>query len=130
MIIIQTIMALKREFFLFKNLSKKFLDKNVYDVYIKDFFDKTRDFIKSNEFLNKINIRMNKCIEKINNFKEVCKEWYNAYDKFDLESINNIANTLNKKRNNVSFNAECINQNNVIQNMTRLINNKKDKIIS
>lgn len=109
-------------------ISKKFVDKNVYDVYIKDFFDKTRDFIKSNEFLNKINIGMNKCIEKINNFKEACKEWYNAYDKFDLESINNIANTLNKKRNNVSFNAECINQNNVIQNMTRLINNKKDKL--
>lgn len=109
-------------------ISKKYLGKNVYDVYIKDFFDKTKDFIKSNDFLNKINMGVNKCIRKIDDFKNACKQWYEAYDKFDLDSINNIANTLNKKKSIVNFDTDCINQNNVIQNMTMLINNKKDKL--
>lgn len=109
-------------------ISKSYLGKNVYDEYIKDFFDKTKDFIKSNEFLNKISAGMKKCVEKINNFKNTCKEWFEAYDKFDLDSINQIANNLNKSKNKVSFDTDCISQNNVIQNMTKLINNKKDKL--
>lgn len=109
-------------------ISKKYLGKNVYDEYIKDFFDKTKNFVKSRDFLNKINLGVNNCINKINEFKEVCKSWYNAYDKFDLDEINNIANSLNKKKNKVNFDLECLNKNNVIQNMTELINNKRDKL--
>lgn len=109
-------------------ISKKYLGKNVYDEYIKDFFDKTKDFVKSRDFLNKINIGVNKCIDKINDFKDICKKWYSAYDKFDLDEINEIANKLNKKKNKVSFDMECLNKNNVIQNMTELINNKRDKL--
>ncbi|MDO4282158.1 MAG: hypothetical protein Q4D02_00845 [Clostridia bacterium] len=109
-------------------ISKKYLGENVYSVYIKDFFDKVKDFIMSNEFLNKINAGLTKCVKKIDDFKNACNEWYQAYDKFDLESINHIANVLNKKKSNINFDSECMNQNNVIQNMTQLINNKKDKL--
>ncbi len=109
-------------------ISKKFLGNSAYGVYIKDFFDKTKDFINSNEFIQKLTNGMKKCINKITDFKNTCKEWYKAYDKFDLNDINTIANVLNKKKNKVSFDNECQNQNNVIQNMTELINNKKDKL--
>ncbi len=109
-------------------ISKKYLGSSVYSVYIKDLFDKTKEFVKSRDFLNKISNGVNKCLEKINDFKEICKKWYMAYDKFDLDEINNIANSLNKKKSKVNFDIECQNNNNVIQNMTELINNKRDKL--
>lgn len=109
-------------------ISKKYLGGSVYSVYIKDLFDKTKEFVKSKDFLNKISNGVNKCLEKINDFKEICKKWYVAYDKFDLDEINNIANSLNKKKSKVNFDIECQNNNNVIQNMTELINNKRDKL--
>ncbi len=109
-------------------ISKRFLGKNVYDVYIKDFFNKTKEFIRSNDFLSKLQTNVDRSLSKIEGYKQICKEWYKAYDEFDLEKLNTIASDLNNKKSKIRFDLECVNQNNVIQNMTRLINNKKDKL--
>ena len=39
-----------------------------------------------------------------------------------------IQNILNKFKNSLKYDKECVQQNNIIQNMTKLINNKKDKL--
>lgn len=109
-------------------ISKKYIGKDVYNEYIKYFFESVKGFVKSNEFLNKISNGINNSIGKIENFKDICKKWYSAYDKFDIDEINNIANNLDKKKKSISFNKDCLEQNNVIQNMTELINNKRDKL--
>lgn len=111
-------------------ISKRYFGKNVYDLYIKDFFDKTKIFVKSKDFINKLDTGIKKVLGNIDNFKENCKKWYSAYDKFDLSLINEIADSLNKNKNKISFDTECLSQNNIIQNMTELINNKKDKLSS
>lgn len=109
-------------------ISKKYLGVNLYSDYIKDFFSKIREFILSNEFIKKIGRGIEKCVKKIQDFKSICSEWYQAYDKFDLKSINTIASYLNHQKKKVNFNDECLEKNEVIQNMTKLINHKKDKL--
>lgn len=109
-------------------ISKKYLGVNLYSDYIKDFFSKIREFILSNEFIKKIGRGIEKCVKKIQDFKSICSEWYQAYDKFDLKSINTIASYLNHHKKKVNFNDECLEKNEVIQNMTKLINHKKDKL--
>lgn len=109
-------------------LSNKFLKGNLIGDGIKKIFDNIKGFVKSSDFIRKIEQGINKVKDKINKFKELCNNWYEAYEKFDLNNINDIANSLNKFSNRVSNNSECIKENNIIQNMTALINNKMDRL--
>lgn len=109
-------------------LSKKFLNGNLISDNIKKLFDNVKAFVKSNAFIQKLEQGINKIKDKVEKFKNLCTNWYKAYEKFDLKDINNIADSLNKLSNRVSNNTECLKENNIIQNMTALINNKMDKL--
>ena len=58
----------------------------------------------------------------------MCNDWYDAYDKFDLNNIKEIAGKLNKMRKKVSFDSNCISENTIIQNVTELVSRKNGKL--
>ena len=60
----------------------------------------------------------------------MCNKWYQEYDKFNIENLNTIAKTLSSKIKNVINSKECLIENNLIQNMTKLINSRKEKLSS
>ena len=71
---------------------------------------------------------MEKCLDKVDDFKELCNDWYDAYDNFNVDELKNIAGKLSKLKSKVSFNNDCMNENNIIQNVTELVNRKKQKL--
>ncbi|MCX8075154.1 MAG: hypothetical protein N2749_06170 [Clostridia bacterium] len=109
-------------------VSNKYINGNLMGDLIKEFFNKTKSFIQSNMFLIKLDSGINKIIDKTKDFKKLCESWYNAYDKLDIENINDIAKKLNHNRRINYTDDEGIKQNKIIQNMTSLINVKKDKL--
>lgn len=109
-------------------IEKKYIKNNIFSDVIKTFFDKTKDFINSNMFHIKINDGIKKIKEKLNSFKELSKKWYEFYDKFDLDNLNNVSKKLNEYKKVLSLDKQSLKENDIIQNMTELINNKKDKL--
>lgn len=103
---------------------------NLFCNYIEDFFVKLKGFISSKEFKSKVYLGVSKCLNKVDNFKKICDDWYNAYDNFNIESIKEIANKLNKMKKKVSFDTNCINENSMIQNVTELVSRNKKKLTS
>lgn len=109
-------------------ISNKYLKNNIFYNFIKDFIDKTKGFLFNKEFKNKITNAIDKLQEKVDKFKEKCDEWYDYYNKLDFDKINDLAKTLNKEKSSVSSNLDCVKQNNIIQNITKLVNAKQDKL--
>ncbi len=101
---------------------------NIFGNYIEDFFSNLKNFVSSTEFKKKVYNSINKCIDKVDNFKELCNDWYDAYDNFNLKDIGDIAGKLNKMKTKVQFDTNCINENTIIQNMTELVNRRKKKL--
>ena len=110
--------------------SNKYLKNNLLAPVINRFIDETKNFINSNDFSNKITNTINKFFDKTQEFKNMCNKWYQEYDKFNIENLNTIAKTLSSKIKNVINSKECLIENNLIQNMTKLINSRKEKLSS
>lgn len=106
----------------------KFLKGNIFAPVIKKVLDSIKNFLHSNSFVQKIDKGIKDIFTKTENFKNNCKEWYEAYENFNIDKINEIASNLNKMKNNILKDRDCIKENSIIQNMTELINNKKDKL--
>ena len=109
-------------------VTNKYLKNNIFFNIIKDFINKTKDFIFNKSFKDKIDSGINKMLNKVENYKEKCNKWYDYYNNFDIDNMNNIAKSLKSERRNVTIDTDCIKQNNIIQNMMELINVKKDKL--
>lgn len=101
---------------------------NIFYNYIGEFFDKLKSFVQSLEFKKKIYACIEKCLDKVDTFKELCNDWYDAYDSFNLKDIGEIAGKLNKLKNKVSFHTDCVNENSIIQNITELVSRRKQKL--
>lgn len=106
----------------------KFLKGNLFLPQIKKVINALKNFLQSNSFINKIDSSLKRLFGKKDKFKNICENWYKSYDKFNIKEINNYAATLNKFKNTLKYDRDCLQQNNIIQNMTKLINNKKDKL--
>lgn len=106
----------------------KYTKNNLFANIIGDFVKQTKNYIFSNAFKEKIDSKINKVLDKTKDYGQLCKNWYDAYEKFDLDSINQIAEKINKKEKGIEFNKDNINENNIIQNMTKLVNVKKEKL--
>ena len=109
-------------------VTNKYLKNNIFYNIIKDFINKTKDFIFNKSFSNKIESGINNILNRADKFKDKCKEWYKYYEKLDFEKMNNLAKALNRERNKVANDIECVKENNIMQNMMKLVNNKKDKL--
>ena len=101
---------------------------NIFYNYIEDFFSTLKNFICSDEFKKKVYNNINKCLDKVDKFKDLCTDWYLAYDNFNLDNLKDIASRLNKLKPQVDFNGDCVNENNVIQNMTQFADRRKGKL--
>lgn len=101
---------------------------NLFYNYIEDFFDTLKAYIASPGFEERVNISITKCLNKVDEFKKICSTWYSAYDKFDLKNISAIADKLDKMKNKVDFNDNCVSENTIIQNVTELVRQNKKKL--
>lgn len=116
----------------FKNgieiIANNYLKNNIVGKYVYNFFDKLKNFVLTNSFSEKINEFLRKLEQKKDKFFEKCNEWYNSYANMDLEKINSIAKNLNGKKEILSQYLECAKENQVIQNMTKMVNSKQEKL--
>ena len=101
---------------------------NIFYNYIEEFFNNLKSFVQSLEFKKKIYSSIEKCLDKVDTFKELCNDWYDAYDNFNLKDIGEIAEKLKKLKNKVSFYSDCMNENSIIQNITELVSRRKQKL--
>lgn len=109
-------------------VTSKYLKNNVFYNIIKDFINKTKDFVFSRGFKQKIDKGIVNLLNKADKYKEKCNEWFKYYDKLDFDNMNMIAKSLEHQKSKVASDSECIRQNNIIQNMTQFVNAKKDKL--
>lgn len=109
-------------------LYKNNFKNNIFSNYIEKFFKDIKSFVSSKTFTEKVEKGFLKLGEKVNNFKDLCEKWYDAYDKFNINEINNVAKQLSSKERGINNNLECIKQNQIIQNMTDLVNSKNSKL--
>lgn len=109
-------------------ISEKFLKNNLVGNYIYGFFEKLKSFIQSNKFLDKLKEILNKGLEKKDRFLEQVKKWYASYDKGEIQELNTIATNLNRKKEVLSTYPECAKENGIIQNITKMVNAKKEKL--
>lgn len=100
---------------------------NLFYNYIEDFFESLKGYISSTGFEERVQTSVTKCLNKVDEFKQICSNWYSAYDKFDLNDLSSLADKLNKMKKKVDFNDKCVSENTIIQNVTELVrqNNKK-----
>ncbi len=101
---------------------------NIFSNYIEDFVNKLKNFALSVEFKNKVQNGLDKCLNKVEKFKNMCTLWYDAYNQLNIEDIQLIAGNLKDMKNKVKFDSECLNENEVIQNITELVTRKKDRL--
>lgn len=109
-------------------LFSKVTKLNLFKPIIQKLVKNINNFVMSNSFIQKLNGGINKILAKSSEFKKICEKWYKAYDEFNISSINSIAKELDSKKGTILNDIDCLKENNIIQNMTRLINTKKDKL--
>lgn len=109
-------------------VANNYLKNNIVGQYVYDFFNKLKNYILTNRFGEKINELLEKLQKRKDKFFEKCGSWYNAYSEMDLDAINTIANSLNRKKEITSQYLECAKENQIIQNMTKMVNSKNSKL--
>lgn len=109
-------------------VSNKYLKGNILGDVVDKFLGETKNFINSKRFSIKIDEDIKKAIDKQEKFKVLCSEWYKAYDKMDLESLNVIAKEISIKQKTNVISNDIMKAAKIILNMTEFVNNKKDKL--
>ena len=107
-------------------VESNYLKNNIVGDYVYKFFDKLKNYVMNNEFMKYLNNIIDKLEKKKKEFLAKCEEWYNAYKNKDLDKINGIAEKLNDNKYVLSRYNDCVKENNVIQNITAMVNSKKD----
>lgn len=109
-------------------VANKYLKGNILGDTVSKFIDDTKDFINSKRFSIKVDEDIRKMAMKQEKFKVLCSEWYKAYDKMDLTSLNDIAKKISLKQKTSVINNDIMKAAKIILNMTEFVNNKKDKL--
>ncbi len=107
-------------------VESNYLKNNIVGDYVYKFFDKLKNYIMNNEFMKYLNNLIDKLEQKKNEFLSKCEEWYNAYKNKDLDKVNELSQKLNANEYVLSRYSDCVKENNVIQNITAMVNSKKD----
>lgn len=108
--------------------SNKYLKNNLFYNIVKDFVDQTKEYIFTKSFNDKLLLKVDGVLKKAESFKEKCNEWYKYYDELNFEKMNSLAKDLKKEKSKVISDPECTKENNIIQNILKLVNAKKDKL--
>lgn len=106
----------------------KYLKNNIFSDIGKTLITSIKSFVSSKEFVNKLKEGFDKFNKKIDDFKQLCTKWYEAYEKFDIEMMNKTSKEVLRKSKIVQNSTECDNQNSIIQNITKMVNNTRQKL--
>lgn len=109
-------------------VANKYIKNNILGDFIYSFFEKVKDGIKSKDFITKFDKQIAKTDNKIIDFKENCNAWYKAYNDMNIEEINKLAKQLAKNTILKGANSKIKAENRIIQNITKLVNNKNEKL--
>ena len=109
-------------------IANKYLKNNFFSPIVNIVLTDVKKFINSNEFKNKINEGISKLKNKTEQFNELCEKWYNSYANFDVISMNSICKSIKKLQPHIVNDKDCIVQTSIIDNMTKLINSKHEKL--
>lgn len=109
-------------------IAKKHFKNNIVGNYEYEFFNQLKDSPLSNTFLNKIDSGIEKIVMAKNEFLSRCKEFREAYEKFDMEKMVDMATELQDSLKGVKQDIECIRENKTIQNIVTLVKNRKEKL--
>lgn len=109
-------------------VANKYLKNNLAAQFVKDFFKNMKDYIFSKQFAERLESGFKKITEKKDKFMETCQNWYMNYEKQDINNMNMVADDLKSKYNTVKNDKQCERENSIIQNITKLYNEKKDKL--
>lgn len=109
-------------------VTNKYLKNNIFSPIIDKFLGDIKNYINSKEFKVKVDSNIDKLLEKKEKFNSLCEQWYNLYEKFDLLGMNNICKNIKRMQPHIVNDKDCIKQTNIIENMTRLINSKHDRL--
>lgn len=112
----------------FEIISKEYLNKNLAGEEVHKFLEEIKNSMQSNFFVDNINMSINKIIKQKDAFKENINNWYEAYDKLDIEKMNKISSTLSRNKTIIKDDYQLEKENKVIQNMTKMVNNKCNKL--
>lgn len=85
-------------------------------------------YINSKSFDLNLDDSIAKVLSKESNFKELCSQWYKAYDKFDLDAINKLTKEIKSKERTSVLTSESSKIAKVICNITQFVNTKQDKL--
>jgi len=107
-------------------LASNYLKNNIVGDYVYDFFDKLKGYVQNKDFVNKLEIALKRLEDKKEDFLAQCEEWYNAYKNMDMTKINDISEKIGNNNYILERYQDCKKENSIIQNMTAMINNKKD----
>jgi len=111
-------------------VEENYLKNNIVGDYVYKFFDKLKNYIMNNEFGKSLERFIKKLDEKKNKFLEKCEDWYDAYKNMNVEKMNDVAVELNNNKYVLTRYVDCVKENNVIQNMTTMINSKNGMLTS
>lgn len=109
-------------------VGNNFLKNNIVGDYVYDFFDNLKKFIQSNSFMEKINQLIQKVKDKKDDFLKKVDEWYKCYSEGDVDRLTELASNINRKNDIISIDEECSKENNIVQNVTAMLNNKNEKL--
>ena len=106
----------------------KFLKNNLLGNIMKKFVVDLKNFIMNKGFDRKIENFIDKLKTKVTKFNELCTQWYKSYENLDISKINEVEEKIKNYSSKVSDNANCVNEANIISNMTKLVNTTQKKL--
>lgn len=109
-------------------ISNKYSKNNLFGDIVKEFFNKIKQYIKTNKFLNKIDDGITKINQKLSNFKTLCNNWNKEYQNFNIDNINSILKQIKKYKYSNILSDEDLKSCHIIENITSLINTKKARL--
>lgn len=109
-------------------ISNKYSKNNLFGNIIKDFFDKVKQYIKTNKFLMNIDNGISKLNQKLSDFKTACNKWNKAYNSMNINEINDSLKQIKKYKYSKILSDDQFKQCHILENMTSLVNTKKGKL--
>lgn len=105
-----------------------YLKNNIVGEHIYNFFEKLKNYVLSNKFIENINEFIKKMKNKQEEFFSKCEDWHEAYSNLDFDKIYDISKTLKNKHDVLGQSKECYKENQIIQNMTKMVLNQNKKL--
>ena len=110
--------------------ASNYLKNNIVANYVYKFFDDLKIYVQSKDFIKKINSMIKKLDAKKDEFLDKCEEWFKAYANMDKNEMNKISEKLANNSYVLNRYTDCVKENNIIQNMTKMVNNNNKGLLS